>query len=310
MALLYASLLAALAFTYLKLKDVGSRDSRLPPGPPTVPLLGNLGIFPKEFAYLRLTEWARLWGGLYSLKLGPATAIVITDASAIKELMDKRSQSTSDRPPNFIVESVADGLNMVLARYGDKWRTLRRTAHAILTPQMSAKHIPIQYAEATQLLFDILRNPDSFYTHIRRYSNSVIMSVLFGKRCPRYETPETTAFFIAQHEWELLLEPGATPPLDLLPILQKVPERWAKWKRDVRQCRKHQRDLYFGLLDETKERMDKGEENGSYMEEVIRRQEEFDMDREMMGHVSRIPASGVFLPMLMHFGFSDISVVF
>ncbi|KAJ8078284.1 hypothetical protein PM082_000490 [Marasmius tenuissimus] len=292
MAIIYALLFAALAFAYSKLKDIGSRDSRLPSGPPTVPILGNLGIFPKEFAYLRLTQWARLWGGLYSLKLGPATAIVITDPSAIKELMDKRSQSTSDRPPNFIADSVAGGLNMVFARYGDNWRTLRRTAHAILTPQMSAKHIPIQYAEATQLLFDILRNPDSFYNHIRRYSNSVIMSVLYGKRCPQYETPETTAFFIAQHEWELLLEPGATPPLDLLPFLQKVPERWANWKRDVRQCRKHQRDLYFGLLDETKERMDKGEENGSYMEEVIRRQEEFEMDREMMGYLGGVLIEG------------------
>ncbi|KAF9263808.1 cytochrome P450 [Marasmius fiardii PR-910] len=285
MGLLLIFVLAALTWAYFKLKDVGKREAGLPPGPPTTPLLGNLDIFPKEFAYLKLTQWARLWGGIYSLKLGPATAIVISDVAAIKELMDKRSQTTSDRPPNFIADSVAGGKNMVLARYTDDWRALRRTAHAILTPQMSTKHLPIQYAEATQLLYDIIQTPDSFYTHIRRYSNSVIMSVLFGKRCPRYETPETTAFFIAQHEWELLLEPGATPPLDLLPFLQKVPERWAKWKTDVKQCRKHQRDLYFGLLDETKARMDKGEENGCYMEEVLKRQKEFAMDKEMMGWV-------------------------
>ncbi|KAG7098107.1 hypothetical protein E1B28_000079 [Marasmius oreades] len=292
MGLLLIFVLAALTWAYLKLKDVGKREPGLPPGPPTTPLLGNLGIFPKEFAYLKLTQWARLWGGIYSLKLGPATAIVISDAAAIKELMDKRSQSTSDRPPNYIVESVTGGLNLVLARYTDTWRTLRRTAHSILTPQMSAKHLPIQYAEATQLLYDIIQTPDSFYTHIRRYSNSVIMSVLFGKRSPRYETPETTAFFRAQHEWELLLEPGATPPLDLLPFLQKVPESWAKWKTDAKQCRKHQRDLYFGLLDETKARMEKGEENGCYMEEVIKRAKEFGMDREMTGYLGGVLIEG------------------
>ncbi|KAK1235556.1 hypothetical protein PQX77_001209 [Marasmius sp. AFHP31] len=290
--ILCALLLIALTWSFLKLKDVGSRESGLPPGPPTVPILGNLGIFPKEFAYLRLTEWARLWGGIYSLKLGPKTAIVLTDAAAVKELMEKRSQNTSDRPPNFIADSVTGGLGLSLAHYGNTWRTLRRTAHTILTPKMCDKHLPIQYAETTQLLFDVLHNPDGFYNHIRRFSNSAIMSVLFGKRCPRYETPETTAFFIAQHEWELLLEPGATPPVDLLPFLQKVPERWAKWKRDVRQCRKHQRDLYFGLLDETKERMNKGEENGSYMEEVIKRQEEFGLDREMMGYLGGILLEG------------------
>ncbi|KAL0567075.1 hypothetical protein V5O48_014916 [Marasmius crinis-equi] len=294
MPFLWAAILTALAWAYFKLKNVGSREPGLPPGPPTSPLIGNLGVFPKEFAYLRFTQWARLWGGIYSLKLGPATAIVITDAAAVKELMDKRSQNTSDRPPNFIADSVAGGLNMVLAHYGENWRTLRRTAHAILTPQMSAKHIPIQYAEATQLLFDILRTPESFYTHIRRYSNSVIMSVLYGKRSPRYESPETTAFFTAQHEWELLLEPGATPPLDFLPFLRRVPERLAKWKSKVKQCRSHQRDLYFGLLDETKKRLEKGEENGCYMEEVIGRQKEFGMDgsREMMGYLGGVLIEG------------------
>ncbi|KAL0565905.1 hypothetical protein V5O48_016113 [Marasmius crinis-equi] len=287
MALVWAAILAAIGWFYFKFKDVGSREPNLPPGPPTTPLLGNLGVFPKEFAYVRFTQWARIWGGIYSLKLGPDTAIVITDASAIKELMDKRSQNTSDRPPNFINDIVTGGLNMALARYGEDWRTLRRAAHAILTPQMSAKHIPIQYAEATQLLFDILRTPD-----VRRYSNSVIMSVLYGKRCPRYETPETTAFFAAQHEWELLHEPGATPPLDLLPFLQRVPERLAKWKAEAKQCRKHQRDLYFGLLDKTKKQLQKGKENGCYMEEVIRHQKEFGMDREMIGYLGGILLEG------------------
>ncbi|KAF8192970.1 cytochrome P450 [Pholiota molesta] len=283
--LLLLAFFTAIAWAYLKLRNVGSREPRLPPGPPTIPLLGNLHMFPNEFANIKLTEWARIWGGIYSLKMGPGTAIVITDAAAIKELMDKRSQNTSDRPANFIADSVAGGFNMVLARYSETWRTLRKMGHTILTPQMSAKHLPIQMAESTQLLYDILQTPESFYTHIRRYSNSAIMSVLYGKRCPRYETPETTAFFVAQHEWELLLEPGATPPLDLLPFLQKVPERWAKWKIDVKQCRKHQRDLYFGLLDETRRRVETGEENGSYMEEILRNQEDVGMDREITGYL-------------------------
>jgi hypothetical protein len=49
--------------------------------------------------------------------MGPGTAIVITDPAAIKELMDKRSQNTSDRPANFIANSVAGGFNIVFTRY-------------------------------------------------------------------------------------------------------------------------------------------------------------------------------------------------
>ncbi|KAK1230345.1 hypothetical protein PQX77_006555 [Marasmius sp. AFHP31] len=285
MDVFWTAILAAIVWSVYKLSTIGSREPGLPPGPPTTPILGNLGIFPKTYAYLKLTEWARRWGKIYSLKLGPMPAIVITDATAIKEFMDRRGHTTSDRPPNFVLESVSGGLDLAIAHYGDKWKTLRKASHAILTPHMLMKQLPIQYAESSQLLFDILRTPGSFDNHIRRYANSVIMSVAFGKRCPRYETPETTAMFTAVHEYEMLLEPGATPPVDFLPFLKWVPERWAKWKTEVKQCRKHQMDLYFGLLDETIKRMERGEENGCQMEELIMRQEELGLNREMVGRL-------------------------
>lgn len=49
--------------------------------------------------------------------MGPGTAIVITDITIVKDLMDKRSQATIDRPPNYLADRVAGGMNMVLARY-------------------------------------------------------------------------------------------------------------------------------------------------------------------------------------------------
>ncbi|KAK1226322.1 hypothetical protein PQX77_010707 [Marasmius sp. AFHP31] len=292
--ILGAVLLAAVAWTVFKLKGVGVREPGLPPGPPTTRLLGNIASFPKKFPYIKFTEWARIWGGLYSLKLGPATAIVITDATIIKEFIDKRGHTTSDRPANFIVESVSGGLDLALARYGPTWKTLRRAVHTILTPQMSMKLLPIQYAESTQLLLDLVRTPESFYNHINRYANSVIMSVAYGKRSPRYETPETKGFFDAETEYNQLAEPGATPPLDFFPFLRYIPE-WtglAGWKKRVRECRQHQRDLFFGLLDETMERVKKGEENGCHMEEIIRRQEELGLDREMMGYLGGVLLEG------------------
>ncbi|KAJ7471393.1 cytochrome P450 [Mycena galericulata] len=292
-------------------RRVGAREKGLPPGPPTLPILGNVHIFPKEFAHYKFTEWARKYGGIYSasvfaliphsmtlipspckLKIGPGTAVVLTDAAAVKEIMDKRSATTSDRPSNHVGDLVTGGLHLGFARYGDTWRTLRRAAHTILTPQATARQLPIQRAEATQLLHDILCTPQSFYNHIRRYSSSVILSVLCGKRAPRYETPETTAFFHVEHEWELLLEFGATPPVDMIPLLKLVPERWAKWKRDCKKVRALQRALYFGYVDEAAERVRSGGENGSYIEEVLARQDEFRMDREMIGYLAGVLIEG------------------
>ncbi|KIK69489.1 hypothetical protein GYMLUDRAFT_35558 [Collybiopsis luxurians FD-317 M1] len=282
----------ALSWLAFKLYKIGERHPSLPPGPSTVPILGNLHIFPTEFAHIKFTQWARQYGDIYSLKIGPGTAIVLTSMEAVKELMERRSASTVDRPPNFIADEVAGGLNMVLARYSEEWRILRKAAHAILTPNAVAAHVPIQIAESVQVMYDFLHTPEHFYTHLRRYSNSVIMSVLYGKRCPRYETHEATLFFEAQHLWELALEPGAHPPVDILPILKYIPRRWAPWKILCEKTRRLQQSLYFGLLDECKEKVQKGEENGCYMEEIIKRQEELSLDRELAGYLGGVMIEG------------------
>ncbi|KAJ7589603.1 cytochrome P450 [Mycena floridula] len=275
-----------------KLLNIGKREKGLPPGPPTVPILGNLHIFPTEFAHYRFTDWAREYGPIYSLKVGSGTAIVLSSVAAVKELMDKRSASTADRPPNHMVHVITGGLNLGLAQYTEVWRTLRKAAHTILTPQAVKRHLPIQKAEATQLMYDLVKDAEKFYTHIRRYSNSVIMSVLYGKRSPRYETREATAFFEMQHLWEHVLEPGAQPPVDLLPFLTYIPERWASWKRLCKQVRSLQRALYFGLLDECESRVGKGEGNGSYMEEVLEKQDALGLDRELMGYLGGVLIEG------------------
>ena len=46
----------------------------------------------------------------------------------------------------------------------DDWRALRRGAHEILTQQACNSHLPIQQAEATQLMFDLLTRPAVSYS--------------------------------------------------------------------------------------------------------------------------------------------------
>jgi len=254
--------------------------------------LGNLHIFPKSEAHYKFTEWAKKYGEIYSLKIGPGTAIVISGMDAIKELMDRRSAATVDRPANHMAYLIAGGMNMVLARYTEDWRSLRRTAHAILTPQACAEHVYIQRAEAAQLLYDILHTPESFYTHVRRNSCSIIMSVLFGRRAPRFETTEVTDFFHVQHLWERALEPGAHPPVDLIPILKRVPERWASWKTLCKEVRRLQQKLYFSLLSECEERLKTGIPTGCFLEEVIERREEFGLTRELSGYLGGVLLEG------------------
>ncbi|KAJ6516422.1 cytochrome P450 [Mycena sanguinolenta] len=263
------------------LRRRGSREKGLPPGPPTIPLLGNAHIFPTAAPHLKFTEWARQYGGIYSLKLGTDTIVVLTDAAAARDLLDKQSETTSDRPDFYIGELVTQGKHMTVSKYTPTWKTMRKAVTAILTQKAVAEHLPIQHAEAIQLAYNLLRSPQDFYTEVQRFSHSVILSVIYGKRAPRYEAPQTAQFFDVLRQWNALAEPASSVLIDFFPILKLVPERWAKWKRQARHLRTAQRAMYSGLLGETEERLRRGEENGSYMEVLLGRQKEFNMDEEM-----------------------------
>jgi hypothetical protein len=46
------------------------------------------------------------------------------------------------------------------------------------------QHLPLQEAEARQMLRDYLLNPEEHMLHPKRFSNSVTMSIVWGIRTP------------------------------------------------------------------------------------------------------------------------------
>jgi hypothetical protein len=73
--------------------------------------------------------------------------------------MDRRSATTADRPDSHMAFTITGGMNIGICRYNDSWKILRKAAQAILTPQATLRHLPIQKAESTQLMFDMLKSP-------------------------------------------------------------------------------------------------------------------------------------------------------
>ncbi|KAL1665083.1 cytochrome P450 [Schizophyllum commune] len=216
---------------------IGTRESGLPPCPPTTHILGNVLQLPSRDAHNQITAWSREYGEIYSLKLGPGTAIVLSSPEAMKQILELQSADTSDRPPNSLHDLVTDGWSFFLCRYSARWRQMRKAAQALLSPAASKEYIPIQEAEATQLQFDILTTPENFFNHIHRFSTSIILSVVYGQRAPRHETPTAGAFSEVNTRWANYLRPGATPPVDLLPFLKYLPECLAPWKKEARAIR-------------------------------------------------------------------------
>ena len=180
--------LLAGGFIYVVLY-VGSREKYLPPGPPTVPILGNIPQIPKKGAHFQFTKWARQYGGIYSLKLGTGTAVVLTDRRLVKELVDKKSSKYSERPKSYVANLISGGDHILLMDYGAQWRDTRKLLHqSFMEKMVEENYVSLQEAEARQMIRDYVLHPEQHMLHPKRFSNSVTMSLVWGVRTP---TPQT-----------------------------------------------------------------------------------------------------------------------
>lgn len=113
MALPMLIISAILAPTFIvllmRLCQVGRRPNDLPPGPPTIPILGNLHLMPKGNVHLQFQQWAHKYGSIYSVILGTKTMIVLNSAKAVKDLLDRRSAIYSSRTDNYVSQDLTSG---------------------------------------------------------------------------------------------------------------------------------------------------------------------------------------------------------
>jgi hypothetical protein len=95
-----------IAYAFVRLAQVGRRPKGLPPGPRTLPIIGNLHLMPTVKPYKVMAEWRKTYGPVLSLMVGSNPLILVQSHSAAKELLDKRGANYSSRPELYILSSL------------------------------------------------------------------------------------------------------------------------------------------------------------------------------------------------------------
>lgn len=116
---------------------------------------------------------------MFTLKLGPSNVVVLTDRRIIKQVLDKRSAISSNRPVNMVAQQlITEGDHMLWMDNTPAWRLFRKLIHQDLTESLcNRQHVKLQQAESVQLLHDMLVDTDNWANHLKRFSNSIIMSI-------------------------------------------------------------------------------------------------------------------------------------
>ncbi|OQN96160.1 hypothetical protein B0A48_18075 [Cryoendolithus antarcticus] len=265
--LLVGAGLLVITFAYALL-TVGHRAKDLPPGPPTVPLLGNLVQIPLKGAHFMFTQWAQKYGEIYTLKIGSATACVLTSPRLVKQLLDKKSAIYASRPVSYVANLISGGDHILLMQYGDQWRATRKLLHGCLREGVVEKEYgALQEAEANQMIYDYLVNPDDHMKHPKRFSNSVTMSIVWGIRSP---TSEEVHMERLMEIWSRVMETGATPPVDIFPFLHYIPQSlFTNWRSRATHVQREMNGLYADFLTDLRTRRAASGSRGSLMGQVL-----------------------------------------
>ncbi|KAH0830804.1 hypothetical protein AYO21_10035 [Fonsecaea monophora] len=274
-----AALVALCIWIIYRISRIGARDKRLPPGPPTVPILGNLHLVPRTGMGLKLKEWGETYGGIYSLKFGSGTVIVLFDRKAVHHLLDKKGVLYSERPQSYVPSLVTGGDSFAFMNSTPLWRAERKVAVHNLSPKMLEEKVGhIQDAESVVLLANMLDRPEGYYTHIKRTTSSVASAVVWGHRGPTMENFWARAVYDAMDNYSASLEPGANPPVDEFPFLKYIPERFAKWKRRALGSYKCMDDTWAEARRRVNMRREKGIKRDSIIDSILDGDKHSDLD--------------------------------
>ncbi|KNZ78883.1 Steroid 17-alpha-hydroxylase/17,20 lyase [Termitomyces sp. J132] len=195
--------LVALGIVYLW-RFYSRADSRFPPGPRGLPLLGNILQVPGkvDLSYLShtATYFRRLieeYGSLVSLNLAGQTVILLGDMKIAKELLEKRSAKYSSRPviPYFRKHVDPESDIWIFADEGEHHSRGRKLTTAIMSLVRAGKTEPLQEYEATLNIQHLLddRGKDWFH-HMKRVVSSSVLMAGFGIHCPTGHEPELKTF--------------------------------------------------------------------------------------------------------------------
>jgi cytochrome P450 len=129
--------------------------------------------------------------------------------------------------------------------------------HAILNIKNAPTFAPFQDLESKQLVYEVLQAPEKWYLANQRFANSVVMSVVFGKRIMDRMEGNVEALFDTSREFIMAMQPGANL-VDTFYILDRLPAPLKWWRKRGQRGHDKVLHVYTTEVEDLKRRMREG----------------------------------------------------
>lgn len=161
------------------------RSSNLPPGPPTIPFIGNLhqlGTMP----HISLQGLADKYGPIIFLQLGEISTVVVSSARLAKEVLKTHDLALASRPQLFSAKYLFyNCTDIAFAPYSAYWRHVRKIC---ILELLSAKRVNSYSAVREEEVASLVHRIAGSYSGtinlskiLGLYANNVVCRVAFGR---------------------------------------------------------------------------------------------------------------------------------
>lgn len=254
-----------------------------PPGPPSLPFIGNVHHFATSRLHVRFSEWRETYGDIIGLKAGPTNLVVLNSAEVVRELLEKRGNIYSGRPTDYIFrEHVVQNTQHILFLQNDTYlRRYRSAIKLLLGPAGCEQAFPLQDAAAAHFAYNLVMAPEKFQDHLHNWGMGTPLTAICGHRGAQKDQKLIDLFYDNQKNWLELLDPGLAPPVGMFPILKYFPSFLAKWKGKAANVRKNQQYFFYMMLKCAKDELEnhragKNEKPGGFLSLIARLLQEQD----------------------------------
>ncbi|KAJ8088035.1 hypothetical protein PM082_013586 [Marasmius tenuissimus] len=257
------------------------KHSKLPPGPPSYPLVGNLLSIPGTQKPRKLRDMAGLYGDITFFHGLGQRILIINNRRAMSEIIIKRCDVSSGRPVlTMCGELVGYTKSVVLKQPGHEFREMRREINLAVGKAGAAKR---------NLLFDsrflgmylqkLHTNPNKLFEHNRWLLGAFTLGFAYGYKPKDYGDALVEDAGRAIAEFSDLVEPGMWI-VDSFPFLKHILMRVPNFKRRVQQFQDSQKALSITPYNMVKGQLRNGTAPPSFCADLIQTTGDRDVDSD------------------------------
>lgn len=250
-------------------RKTSPKTSRLPPGPVSFPIIGNL-LQLGDKPHKSLAKLAEKHGSIMKLELGQVTTVVISSASAAKQILQTHDASFCNRMvPDSLRATGHMEYSPAWLPANALWRNLRKISNSyIFTNQKLDGNEYLRREKINQLL-DFVKESclagrtidigqAAFCTTVNLISNTIFSVDLAD---PSSESSRVFKDLI----WNIMVEAGKPNVADYFPFLQKIDPQGRRRRMEV--YFQKLLDLFGELIDKRlKQRGEQQQQKGGFTE--------------------------------------------